>query len=203
MERVTPIKLKFIPILLMAIVSVIMIVQYPTALAGACVDEDGDLYWANDACRPNLDPDDNDPCNPDPTASTCGNTVIDSDVSGSVVVEPNETVVITSGATVDGNIEVNGGTLIVSEDVTINGNIESIGGTVVIEDGSTLNGNVQIKVSGAGGVLKIKNASVSGNIESEGIDTLSIINIILGGNISSTNDHLLFSGSNTVTIGCV
>ncbi len=189
MEQVTPINLKLMPILLMVIVSVIMIVQYPTALAGACVDEDGDHYWANDACRPNLDPDDNDPCNPDPSASTCGNTVIESDVSGSVDVGPNETVVITNGATIDGNLEVNGGTLIIEEGVTINGNIESTGGTVVIEDGSTLNGNVQIKVSGAGGVLEIKNASISGNIESVGIDTLTIINIILGGNISSTNDQ--------------
>ncbi len=120
MENDTPITLKLMPILLMVIVSVIMIVQYPTALAGACVDEDGDQYWANEACRPNLDPDDNDPCNPDPSASTCNYTVTESDVSGSVDVGPNETVVITSGVTIDGNIEVNGGTLIVSEDVTIN-----------------------------------------------------------------------------------
>ncbi len=190
MERLTPINLKLMPILLMAIVSVIMIIQYPTALAGACVDEDGDQYWANEACRPNLDPDDNDPCNPDPTASTCGNTVIESDVSGGVVVDTNETVVITNGATIDGSIEVNdGGTLIVEGGVTINGNIESIGGTITIGDGSTVSGNVSIKVSGAGGILTIKNASLMGNIESEGIDTLTINNIYLGGNISSTNDQ--------------
>jgi len=191
MERVTPINLKLIPILLMAIVSVIMIIQYPTALAGACIDNDGDLYWANEACRPNLDPDDNDPCVPDILALTCLNQ---SDYEDGGVIGPNDYVVLTTGATVNGNIEVNGGTLIVSEDVTINGNIESIGGRVVIEAGSTLNGNIQIKVSGAGGVLEIKNASVSGNIESVGIDTLTIINIILGGNISSTNDqHVTFT----------
>ncbi len=71
MERLTPINLKFIPILLMAIVSVIIIIQYPTALAGACIDEDHDLYWANEACRPNLDPDDGNACIPDPTALAC------------------------------------------------------------------------------------------------------------------------------------
>lgn len=71
MEQVTPINLKFIPILLMAIVSVIVIIQYPTALAGACIDNDGDFYWANEACRPNLDPDDGNACIPDPNALAC------------------------------------------------------------------------------------------------------------------------------------
>ncbi len=45
--------------------------QFPDAFAGACVDEDGDHYWANEGCRPNLDPDDNDPCDPNPNAKTC------------------------------------------------------------------------------------------------------------------------------------
>ena len=71
MERVTPTTLKLMPILLMAIVSMIMIIQYPTALAGACIDDDGDFYWANEACRPNLDPDDGNACIPDPTALAC------------------------------------------------------------------------------------------------------------------------------------
>jgi len=71
MEQVTPTTLKLMPILLMAIVSVIVIIQYPTALAGACVDEDGDFYWANEACRPNLDPDDGNACIPDPNALAC------------------------------------------------------------------------------------------------------------------------------------
>ena len=71
MERLTPTTLKLMPILLMAIVSVIIIIQYPTALAGACIDNDGDFYWANEACRPNLDPDDGNACIPDPTALAC------------------------------------------------------------------------------------------------------------------------------------
>ena len=41
------------------------------AFAGGCVDNDGDLFFANEACRPNLDPDDNDPCIPDPNSLTC------------------------------------------------------------------------------------------------------------------------------------
>jgi len=37
-----------------------------------------------------------------------------------------------------------------------------------------------------------------GNIESEGIDTLTITNIYLGGNISSTNDQHVTITYNTV-----
>jgi len=62
-------------------------------------------------------------------------------------------------------------------------------GTVTIGEGGSVSGNVQIKVSGAGGILTVKDASIMGNIESEGIDTLTIINIYLGGNLSSTNDQ--------------
>ena len=58
-------------VLSMAIVSMIMIIQYPTASAGGCIDEDGDNYWANYECRPNLDPDDNNPCVPDPDSVNC------------------------------------------------------------------------------------------------------------------------------------
>jgi len=176
------------PILLMAIVSMIVVIQFPTALAGACIDDDGDGYYANPHCHHNLDPDDNDPCNPDPDAESCEN-IISSDVYEGVVVGSDEYVIINNGATVNGSIEVNGGTLIVTDGANINGNIESTGGTIVIEEGSALSGNVQIKVSGAGGILTIKNASIMGNIESEGIDALTINNIYLGGNISSTNDQ--------------
>jgi len=61
-------------VLSMAIVSMIMNIQHPTAFAGGCIDEDGDNYWANYECRPNLDPDDNNPCVPDPLSPTCNLT---------------------------------------------------------------------------------------------------------------------------------
>jgi hypothetical protein len=54
--------------------SIILAPQYPAAYAGACVDNDGDLFYANDACRPNLDPDDNDPCIPDPNSAACNSS---------------------------------------------------------------------------------------------------------------------------------
>jgi len=186
------------PILLMAILSMIMIVHYPTALAGACVDEDGDHYWANEACRPNLDPDDNDPCNPDPSASTCNKTEIKSDVKDGVVVNPGDVVVISNTATVDGDIQVNGGTVIISESSTIKGNIESNGGSIVIEDGSVIEGNVDILVSGDGGVLKINAGFVNGNLITNGIDTLTITNSNINGNIYSENDGDVKITGNTV-----
>ena len=94
---------------------------------------------------------------------------------------------------------MNGGELVVKDGSTINGNIESTGGTVSIESGSTLLGNVQIKVTGAGGVLEVKDAIIFGNIESEGIDKLTITNINLDGNISSTNDQHITITDNDVS----
>ena len=85
-------------VLSMAIVSMIMIIQYPTASAGGCIDEDGDNYWANIECRPNLDPDDNNPCNPDPNSVNCNPMVEMENLVADVVVLIE-----------DGNLDINEG----------------------------------------------------------------------------------------------
>ena len=199
--------MRLLPIFSIALVSIIIISsQSPLAFAGVqCSDSDPDCdnVYTDDNCPNHFNPGQED-SDGDGIGDACeGNapdqTVISSDVNEGIVVGPNESVVITNGATVNGSIEVNGGELVVKEGSTINGNIESTGGTVSIESGSTLLGNVQIKVTGAGGVLEVKDATIFGNIESEGIDTLTITNINLDGNISSTNDQTVTITDNTVS----
>jgi len=199
-------KKRFPLIFYIALVSMILITSQSNSAFAGFVDEDNDgfqnLYRECNESDTNCDPDDGDPCNPNPYSESCipSENIIEikTDVNGEVVVGSDDVVVISNDATVNGNIDVNGGTLIVGEDVTINGNIESTGGTVIIENGSTLNGNIQIKVSGAEGILTINDASIMGNIESVGIDTLTVTNIFLGGNISSTNDKTVKITDNTV-----
>lgn len=171
--------------------------QFQVAFAGACADGDADGH-----CFPE------DDCNDrDPTVwrgHGCGEPVgekiteIKSDVNNGIVVGPDEIVVISNSATVSGNLQVNGGTLVITDDTTINGNIESFGGTIKIEGGSTITGNVQIKVSGAGGLLEIKDSTLFGNIETKDLDTLIVTNVNLGGNIKSENNKDVSITGNTV-----
>jgi len=198
MHRASPYNRRLASIFLIVLASVIIIPQFQVAFAGACADGDADGH-----CFPEDDCNDRD--------STvwrghgCGDPVeekiteITSDVKDGIVVGHNESVVITNGATANGNIEVNGGTLVVKEGSTVNGNILSIGGTIKIEGGSTIKGNVQIKVSGAGGVLEIKDVTLFGNIESQNLNTLTIMNINLGGNIKSENNYNVTITGNTVS----
>jgi len=168
--------------------------QFPVAFAGAggWEDKDNDGYSTFQG-----DCDDTDP-NVYPGHGCVMEIEIKSDVNDAIVVGPDEKVIISNSVTVDGNLEVNGGTLVISESSTITGNIESNGGSILIEDGSVIEGNVEIQVSGDGGVLEINEATLSGNIQTNGIDTLIITNSIIDGNISSENDYDVTITGNTV-----
>ena len=177
-----------------ALVSMILITsQSPIAFAGAGVweDKDNDGYSTEQG-----DCDDEDP-NVYPGHGVCP-TKIESDVKDGVVVGPDDQVIISNGATVDGDIEVNGGTVIISESSTIKGNIESNGGSILIKQGSVIEGNVNIMVSGSSGVLEIDEAEIKGNLETNGIGTLTVTDSNINGNIYSENDGVVTITGNTV-----
>ena len=122
--------------------------------------------------------------------------IIDSPTGDNVSVGPGESGVISSGD-VGGNVQVEDGQLTITGGSTISGNVEVTGGsTVTIEDGSTINGNIII--SGAGSVIEIINADIQGNIETQNIDSVTIIDSIINGNINSDNDGVVIITGNTV-----
>jgi len=110
------------------------------------------------------------------------------DLNDNLNVGPGE-IVIVDGATINGNVSVDGGTLILSQSSTVTGNIEGINGaSVIINDDSIVDGNIEIVISGSGSTLEITDSNVAGNIETNNIAALTIINSILNGNIYSDND---------------
>jgi len=167
--------------------------QSPVAFAGAGVweDKDNDGYSTEQG-----DCDDNDP-NVYPGHGVCAIQIVN-DVKDGIVVGSGDTVVISNRVTVDGDLQVNGGTVIISDYSTIKGNIESNGGSILIEEGSVIEGNVDIVVLGDGGVLEINAGIVSGNLLTNGIDTLTITNSNINGNIYSENDGDVTITGNTV-----
>jgi len=192
------------PILLIAIVSMIIITsQSPAAFAGVVggeSDPDADEWFTDDNCPFVYNPGQED-TDGDGIGDVCDSekiTEIKSDVKDGIVVGPDDIVVISNSATVDGDLQVNGGTVVISESSTIKGNIVSNGGSILIEEGSVIDGNVDIVVSGAGGVLKIDKGEIKGNLVTNGIDTLRITDSNINGNIYSENDGDVTIKGNTV-----
>ena len=176
------------------LVSMILITsQTPEVFAGVGKhhDADGDGFSPKEG-----DCDDNDP-EVYPVNGICAKQ-IENDVKDGIVVGSNETVIISNGATVDGDLKVNGGTVIITGSSTIKGNLESNGGTISIEEGSVIEGNVNIIVSGASGVLEIDGAEIKGNLETNGIGTLTVTDSNINGNIYSENDIDVTITGNTV-----
>ncbi len=59
---------------------------------------------------------------------------------------PDESVVITGEATIDGKISVNGGTVLILDGLTVDGKIEgTVGGCLYIEGAARIDGQVETK----------------------------------------------------------
>ena len=90
-------------------------------------------------------------------------SVIDTDTVGDQTVGPGEICTIKNGATLTGNIRVDGGTIRVTEASTVVGNIKSKnGGTIEIIGSSTVDGN--IKSRNPTNSVTITDATVTGNV---------------------------------------
>jgi len=196
--------ISFLWIFSIALVSMILITsQSQSVFAGVVggeADPDGDDWFSDDNCPNDYNPGQED-TDGDGTGDACDSekiTEIKSDVKDGIVVGPDDIVVISNSATVEGDLQVNGGTVVISESSTIKGNIVSNGGSILIEQGSVVEGNVDILVSGDGGVLEINASIVSGNLITNGIDTLTITNSDFNGNIYSENDGDVTITGNTV-----
>ncbi len=195
MEVRFPTNVRVVPILIIAIVGMIIITsQSPVAFAGngGWEDKDNDGYSTFQG-----DCNDNDP-EVYPGQGCEIEIEIKSDVKDGIVVGPDEKVIISNSVTVDGDLQVNGGTVVITGSSTIKGNIESNGGSILIEEGSVIEGNVDIVVSGSSGVLEIDEAEIKGNLETNGISTLTVTDSNINGNIYSENDGVVTITGNTV-----
>ena len=122
---------------------------------------------------------------------------ITEDTVGDFELGAGETLKVTSGATLTGNVTVNGGTLILEEDAIIDGNILGTeGGDIVIQGGSTVAGNIEH----TGGTLLITEGStVEGDtirentaqsIIEDGSTILGEFMLINPGSVSVAGSHI-------------
>jgi type V secretory pathway adhesin AidA len=133
------------------------------------------------------------------TSVLAAGQVINSNTSN-LTVNAGDAALVTSGASITGNVSVNGGTLIVTEASRAAGNLSlTNAGFVLCEANSTVSGT-NFSVGGTGdSTLIIMGCRVNGRLATSGIGTL-----ILNGNqhsahVSSVNDGTVAIQQNTIS----
>jgi len=121
---------------------------------------------------------------------------ITENISGDLTITSGQIISVKNGATVSGNVIVDGGSLILSEASTVTGNIEGKTGSSISVQDSTVEGNVVAKEPNTS--LEISNGIVNGNVETQDMDTLEVTASDINGNILSTTNGDVTITDNTV-----
>lgn len=121
-------------------------------------------------------------------------TIIDTNISDNVNINSGETYLITNGATIDGNIKLNGGAVIVENGATVTGMIDSKNGATVEVSDSTIEGNIK----GKGESTTITNSLIKGNVDSNEETTVTITLSIVDGNLKVDDATTVIVSENTV-----
>jgi len=133
-----------------------------------------------------------------PSTFTVVTDVITSNTSGNVDMSPGDTVIVTGGGSVSGNIINDGGTLTVEAGSTVDGNIITTNGGTITIDGSSVNGNVD----GGDSTISITGGStVLGNVSSDGSASVVITDSSVQGSIDVANAQNVSITGNTVSGG--
>ena len=121
------------------------------------------------------------------------NIVIDSDFDDNLEVVYGHRVTIT-GATIGGNVDVDGGFVTVKNSSTVDGNIEIKNSAVTITD-SIIDGNVNVD----GGMVIIKNDStVDGNIEIKNGGRVILDDVVIDGNVKAEDSGFVIMTGNSI-----
>ena len=119
-------------------------------------------------------------------------TDIATDTSGDQTVNPGDTLTITSGATLTGDVTVDGGTLVING-ATVNGDIEANCQSVTITD-STINGDVKAENCDS---VNIKDSEIFGDLEIESVNEVDIENGSFTNIELQANNDISVSGTST------
>ena len=120
---------------------------------------------------------------------------ITTDVNSSLNIGPGEIVMI-SGATVNGNIQIDGGVLTIEHESTIKGNINSINGATIQIHDSIVEGNVKLEYNS---ISIISGSNIIGNVNFNYVQTMFLFQSFVNGNLKVVNSDEAGILENTIT----